>query len=48
VRVTSTAVDAVSGNALFASYELKFTTAASSSNDVTPAPLSLQMPKTVR
>lgn len=36
VRVTNSAVDAVSGNAMFAPYELKFTTAANSVHDVTP------------
>jgi glycosidase len=44
VRVTNSAVDAVSGNAMFAPYELKFTTAASSIHDVTPPFLSLQTP----
>ena len=44
LRVTNSAVDAVSGNALFAPYELKFTTAASSVHDVTPPFLSLQAP----
>src|SRR5208282_705957 len=36
VRVPNSAVDASSGNAMFAPYELKFTTAASSVHDVTP------------
>ena len=44
VRVTNSAVDAVSGNAMFAPYELKFTTAASSIHDVTPPFISLQTP----
>jgi glycosidase len=44
VRVTNSAVDAVSGNAMFAPYELKFTTAATSVHDVTPPFLSLQTP----
>jgi glycosidase len=44
VRVTNAAVDAVSGNAMFAPYELKFTTAASSFHDVTPPFISLQTP----
>jgi len=44
VRVTNSAVDAVSGNAMFAPYELKFTTAASSFHDATPPFISLQMP----
>lgn len=44
VRVTNSAVDAVSGNAMFAPYELKFFTAASSVHDVTPPFISLQTP----
>jgi glycosidase len=44
VRITNSAVDAVSGNAMFASYELKFNTAATSVHDVTPPFLSLQPP----
>jgi glycosidase len=44
VRVTNSAVDAVSGNAMYAPYELKFATAASSFHDVTPPFLSLQAP----
>ena len=48
VRVTNSAVDAVSGNSMFAPYELKFATAASSIHDVTPPTLSLQTPTTIR
>ena len=44
VRVTNSAVDAVSGNAMFAPYELKFTTAVSGIHDVTPPFISLQTP----
>ncbi len=44
VRVTNSAVDAISGNAMFAPYELKFTTAASSVHDVTPPFIALQTP----
>lgn len=44
VRITNSAVDAISGNAMFAPYELKFTTAASSVHDVTPPSISLQTP----
>ena len=44
VRVTNSAVDAVSGNAIFAPYELRFTTAATSIHDVTPPYISLQTP----
>ena len=44
VRVTNSAVDAVSGNAMFAPYELRFTTAATSIHDVTPPYISLQTP----
>jgi alpha-amylase len=44
VRLTNTAVDAVSGNALFAPYELKFSTAATSVHDVTPPFINLQSP----
>ena len=44
VRVTNSAVDAVSGNAMFAPYELKFATAASSFHDATPPFISLQTP----
>ncbi len=44
VRVTNSAVDAVSGNALFSPYELKFSTAASSVHDVMPPFISLQSP----
>jgi hypothetical protein len=44
VRVTNSAVDAVSGNAMFAPYELKFATAASSFHDVTPPFISVQTP----
>lgn len=44
VRLTNTAVDAVSGNALFAPYELKFSTAATTVHDVTPPFINLQSP----
>ncbi len=44
VRVTNSAVDSVSGNALFATYELKFKTAAFSVHDVTAPALTLQTP----
>jgi glycosidase len=44
VRVTNSAVDAVSGNAMFAPYELKFATAASSFHDITPPVLALSAP----
>jgi len=44
VRVTNSAVDAVSGNALFAPYELKFKTAAFSVYDVAPPTLLVQTP----
>jgi glycosidase len=44
VRVTNSAVDAISGNAMFAPYELKFSTAATSVHDVTPPIISLQAP----
>jgi len=44
VRVTNSAVDAVSGNALFSPYELKFSTAASSVHDVIPPFISMQSP----
>jgi glycosidase len=48
VWVTNSAVDAVSGNALFAPYELKFTTAMDSNHGLMPASLSLQTPATTR
>jgi len=44
VRLTNSAVDAISGNALFAPYELKFSTAATSVHDVTPPFISLHAP----
>ncbi|HVM46755.1 MAG TPA: alpha-amylase family glycosyl hydrolase [Candidatus Acidoferrum sp.] len=44
VRITNSAVDSVSSNALYAPYELKFTTAASSVHDTTPPVLSLLAP----
>ena len=44
VRLTNSAVDAVSGNALFAPYELKFTTSASSFVDASPPTISIQTP----
>ncbi|HEY1490446.1 MAG TPA: malectin domain-containing carbohydrate-binding protein, partial [Verrucomicrobiae bacterium] len=44
VRVANSAVDAVSGNAMIAPYELKFTTAASSVHDGTPPFISMQTP----
>ena len=44
VHITNSAVDAVSGNALAATYELKFATAASSFHDTTPPFISLQTP----
>jgi hypothetical protein len=44
VRVTNSAVDAVSGNALFAAYELKFKTAAFSVHDAVPPTLVLITP----
>ena len=44
VRVTNTAVDAVSGNAMYAPYELKFATAAATVHDTTPPGLTLPWP----
>ncbi|HTY87885.1 MAG TPA: alpha-amylase family glycosyl hydrolase, partial [Candidatus Acidoferrum sp.] len=44
VRVTNTALDAVSGNAMFAPYELKFATAAFSVHDTSPPAVFLQAP----
>jgi len=44
VRITNSAVDAVSGNAMYAPYELKFATAASAVHDTTPPGLMLQAP----
>jgi glycosidase len=44
VRVTNTAVDAASGKALFAPYELKFATAAFSVQDTLPPAVFLQAP----
>jgi glycosidase len=44
LRVTNSAVDAVSGNALFAPYELKFKTAATSFHDTTVPAIVLQTP----
>ena len=44
VRVTNTAMAAVSGHALFAPYELKFKTAAFSLNDFVPPTLVMQTP----
>jgi glycosidase len=44
VRITNSAVDAVSGNALFAPYELKFKTAATSFIDVIAPTVVLQTP----
>ncbi len=44
MRVTNSAVDAVSGNALFSPYELKFSTAASSVHDAIPPFISMQSP----
>ncbi|HEV2329879.1 MAG TPA: alpha-amylase family glycosyl hydrolase [Verrucomicrobiae bacterium] len=44
VRLTNSAVDAISGKSLFAPYELKFHTAAFSVHDVTPPYISLQTP----
>jgi hypothetical protein len=44
VRVTNSAIDAVSGNALFAPYELKFKTAASSFHDTNPPTVFVQTP----
>jgi len=44
VRVTNTAVDAVSGNAMFAPYEMKFQTAAFTVHDTVPPVLTLLMP----
>ena len=44
VRVTNTAVDSVSGNAMFAPCELKFTTAAFGIHDTTPPAILLQTP----
>jgi glycosidase len=44
VRVTNTAVDGVSGNAMFAPYELKFATAAFSIHDTAPPAIFLQTP----
>jgi glycosidase len=44
VRITNSAMDAVSGNAIFAPYELKFSTAATSVHDVTPPFLLMQSP----
>jgi glycosidase len=44
VRVTNSAVDAVSGHALFAPYELDFKTAATSFHDAAPPTLVLQTP----
>jgi len=44
VRLTNSARDAVSGKTLFASYELRFTTAATSFPDPVPPTVSLQAP----
>lgn len=44
VRLTNSAVDAVSGNSFFASYELRFSTAATSFQDKVPPTLSIQQP----
>ncbi|HWX23288.1 MAG TPA: alpha-amylase family glycosyl hydrolase [Candidatus Binatia bacterium] len=44
VRVTNTAVDAVSGNAMVAPYELRFKTAATGYVDTVPPTLALQSP----
>ena len=44
VRVTNSAVEAVSGKPMFSPYELKFSTAASSFRDTIPPYLSLQTP----
>ncbi|HEY5298046.1 MAG TPA: alpha-amylase family glycosyl hydrolase [Verrucomicrobiae bacterium] len=44
VRVTNTAVDTVSSQPMFAPYELKFATAATTFHDLTPPTLSLQTP----
>jgi glycosidase len=44
VRVTNSAVDAVSGKSMFSPYELKFSTTASTIHDSTPPYLSLQTP----
>ncbi len=44
VHITNSAVDAVFGNALFATYELKFKTAAFTVHDTVPPVLTLLMP----
>ena len=44
VRVTNSAVDVISGNAMFAPYEIKFSTAATSIHDVTPPFIFVQTP----
>ena len=44
VRLTNSAFDSVSGNTLFAPYELMFKTAASSYHDTNPPALAFQMP----
>jgi glycosidase len=44
VRMTNSAVDAISSNAMFAPYELKFKTAATSFPDSTPPTMVVQIP----
>ena len=44
VRVANTATDAISGNAMYAPYELKFATTAFSVHDTTPPTLAIQSP----
>jgi hypothetical protein len=42
VRVTNSALDAVSGKALYSPYEMRFKTAATSIQDTLPRPLPWQ------
>jgi len=44
VRLTNSAVDAVSGKAMYAPYELKFATAAFSLHDTSPPAVLIQAP----
>jgi glycosidase len=44
VRITNSAFDSISSNALFAAYELKFKTAAFTVHDTVPPTLTLQTP----
>jgi glycosidase len=46
VRLTNSAIDAVSGNALYSPYELRFKTAATSFHDTVPPAITLATPTT--